>query len=51
VTAINGDLVNAPEAINDKPYSAWIFKIKASDATQTQQLLDATGYQALINHR
>jgi len=40
-TAIDAD----PAALNTDPYgSGWLIKIKLSDATQTQQLLDAAAY-------
>jgi glycine cleavage system H protein len=48
VTAINDDLINAPEGINDKPYAAWIFKFKPTDAHDIKHLLSAEAYQKLI---
>ena len=48
VTAINENLLNAPEGINDKPYAAWIFKFKPSDAADTAHFLSAKAYQDLI---
>lgn len=48
VTEINTNLINAPEEINDKPYTAWIFKFKPDDATDTQHLLTAEAYQTLV---
>jgi len=48
VTEINTDILNAPEEINDKPYSAWIFKFKPDDATDTKHFLTAEGYKELI---
>jgi hypothetical protein len=38
----------APEEINDKPYSAWIFKFKPEDPTDNKHLLTAEAYKALI---
>ena len=48
VTAINSDLLNAPEGINDKPYAAWIFKFKPTDVHDTKHLLSAAAYKKLI---
>ena len=48
VTAINADLLNAPEGINDKPYAAWIFKFKPSDMAETTHFLSAEAYQKLV---
>ncbi|HEY0562915.1 MAG TPA: glycine cleavage system protein GcvH [Methylophilus sp.] len=48
VTAINEEVVNAPESLNDKPYQHWIFKFTASDASQAEKLLSAAQYQQLI---
>lgn len=49
VIAINQDLINSPELINDKPYQAWIFKFKPTKDDIEKKLLSATAYQKLIN--
>lgn len=49
VTEINDALLNAPEGINDKPYSAWIFKFKPLDDADTGHFLTAKAYTDLIN--
>jgi glycine cleavage system H protein len=49
VTAINQDVINAPEQINDNPYKAWIFKFKASDTDVENQLLSAEAYKTLTD--
>jgi len=39
----------APETINDNPYGAgWLFKLRLSDASQLDGLLDAAAYQKLV---
>ena len=48
VTEINTNLLKAPEAINDKPYAAWIFKFEPTDKTATNHFLTAEAYQALV---
>ncbi|MBA4382117.1 MAG: glycine cleavage system protein H [Sideroxydans sp.] len=49
VTAINGDLDSSPENINSDPYGAWIFKMKPDNAADVAALLDAAGYQAVVD--
>ena len=52
VVAINEDLVDQPEIINDQCYGAgWIIKIKPSNAAELQSLLDADSYRKLISKR
>lgn len=48
VIAVNEELSNAPELLNAEPYDAWIFKLKPSDRSELDKLLDAAGYQAAI---
>ena len=49
IIAVNSELNDAPELINSEPYTAgWIFKIKASDESELDDLLDATAYEALL---
>lgn len=48
VVEVNEALENAPEAINESPYeSGWLFKLRASDASDRDSLLDASGYRAV----
>lgn len=48
IIAINEDLADSPELINSDPYGdAWMFKIKMSDPSEVNDLLDVAGYQAL----
>ena len=44
VIAVNDDVAASPESINADAYSAWLFKLKPSDANATGGLLDAEGY-------
>ena len=48
IVALNHDLQDAPEAMNEDAYEAWIAKIESSDAGALAGLLDAAGYAALI---
>ena len=49
VTAANSELDGAPENINSDPYGAWIFKMKPDNAADVAALLDAAGYQAVVD--
>lgn len=49
VTAVNGELESAPEAINADPYGAWMFKMKPDSAADVAALLDAAAYQAVVD--
>ena len=49
VTEFNESLEDAPESVNKDPYGdGWMIKIKLSDASQVNDLLDAAAYEALI---
>lgn len=49
VIAINEELEDAPETINKDPYhDGWFFKIKVSDPSELEALLDAEEYQASL---
>jgi glycine cleavage system H protein len=48
IIAINEDLADSPEMINSDPFGdAWMYKIKLSDPSEINDLLDVAGYQAL----
>ena len=44
VVAVNDAVAAAPESINADAYSAWLFKLKPSDPTAIDGLLDAAAY-------
>jgi glycine cleavage system H protein len=49
VEEINDDLVDAPEILNTSPYEdGWMIKIRMTDATDADALMDVAAYQALI---
>ena len=48
IVALTHDLQDAPEAMNEDAYDAWIAKIEIADAGALDGLLDAAGYAALI---
>ena len=49
VIAVNGEVADAPEKINADPYANWIFKLKPANAADLNALLDAAGYQAVVD--
>ena len=50
VLEFNADLEGAPETVNSNPYEAgWMIKVKMSDASEAEDLLDAAAYEALIS--
>lgn len=44
VCAVNEELADAPEKINDDAYEAWIIKVEG--ITEHEELLDAAAYEA-----
>jgi glycine cleavage system H protein len=49
VIAFNEELTTTPELINQDPYDkGWVIRVKITDMSQVDQLLDATAYVALI---
>jgi glycine cleavage system H protein len=50
VVTVNDQLGDAPDVLNSDPYGAgWICEIEMSDPADIDRLLDAVGYQALID--
>jgi glycine cleavage system H protein len=49
IVALNADVDAAPELVNEKPYEAWLFKIKptsdSSLATELEQLMNLEQYE------
>ena len=48
IVAVNLALNDEPEQVNDDPYKAWIFCVKADDLHGLDPLLDADAYQRII---
>ena len=44
VIAVNDAVADAPDSINSDAYSAWLFKMRPSDADAVNGLLDAAAY-------
>ncbi|MYA51175.1 MAG: glycine cleavage system protein GcvH [Chloroflexi bacterium] len=49
VTAVNDDVKNAPELLNESPHEkGWLIRVKPDDPAELDSLLDAPAYAALI---
>jgi glycine cleavage system H protein len=48
VIAVNEEVSDAPEQVNDNPYQTWLFCIKADSLGVLETLLDADAYQQFI---
>lgn len=49
VIEVNEDLADSPETINEQPYDGgWIYKLKLSDATELDALLNEEAYTAVV---
>ena len=48
VVEVNDEVVDAPEKVNEDAFGAWIIKVKMSDASELDSLLDAAAYKTLI---
>ena len=50
VKAVNENLEDAPETVNDDPYGdGWMLEIEASDPKEIEGLFDATAYKAHLS--
>jgi glycine cleavage system H protein len=50
VVEVNEALKDAPEAINDDPYGeGWMVKVRLSDSSEPDALLDADAYRASLS--
>lgn len=46
VTAVNEDLIDTPEMLNQDPYgAAWLIKVKMSAPAELDDLMDAAAYE------
>jgi glycine cleavage system H protein len=49
VTEVNGELADNPERINEDPYGeGWLVKVKLSDPSEVDALMDAAAYKELL---
>lgn len=48
VVAVNEELADAPELINEDSYSHWIIEIKPADTSEIEELLTVNAYRELL---
>lgn len=48
VTAVNSELEDAPEKVNEDAYGSWIIKVAMSNTAEVDALMDAAAYKAHI---
>ena len=44
IEAVNAELEDAPEKVNEDPYAAWIIKVRMSDPAELDALLTPAAY-------
>jgi glycine cleavage system H protein len=50
IVEVNAALADAPEKINDDPYGeGWMVKVKLSDPTEKESLIDAATYTSQLS--
>jgi glycine cleavage system H protein len=49
IVAVNETLSDSPETVNEDPYDGgWLVRVKLSDPSQTEQLMDGATYEASL---
>ena len=49
VLEVNGQVVDAPETVNEDPYgNGWLIRIRLSDAAEVDALLDVAAYKQVL---
>ena len=50
VLEVNQQVVDAPETVNEDPYgNGWLIRIRLSDPSERDQLLDLAGYRKVLD--
>ena len=49
VVAVNEELKNSPDKINEAPHEAWIIKVELSNPAEVEKLLDAAAYEKFVS--
>jgi glycine cleavage system H protein len=51
VVEVNDSLVDTPELVNQRPYSAWFFKVQPTSTLESElaALMDPTAYDAFVD--
>jgi len=48
IVEVNQAVADAPEKVNQDPYSAWLFRIRPGDPSELDRLLDAAAYRKTL---
>jgi glycine cleavage system H protein len=49
IVAVNQKVLEEPETVNEDPYGeGWLIRIRLTDSSEVDSLLDAAGYRALL---
>lgn len=49
VTAVNGDLADAPESVNEEPYGkGWMIRVELTNPAELDAMLDSKGYADFV---
>ena len=49
IVAVNGAVAEKPELVNEDPYGdGWLVRVKLSDPSEVEQLMDAVAYRELL---
>jgi glycine cleavage system H protein len=52
VLEVNATVVDAPETVNDDPYGeGWLIRIRLSDLSEVDALMDADAYRAHVTEQ
>lgn len=46
VVAVNDAAVDSPESLNSNPYGTWLVRVRMSDSSQVEALMDGAAYEA-----
>ncbi|MDO4819381.1 MAG: glycine cleavage system protein GcvH [Prevotella sp.] len=49
VTEVNTALEDAPELVNEDPYANWLIKVRMTNPSETEELMNADSYKTHIN--
>ena len=50
VVAVNEELEDAPELLNEDAFANWIIKVQMSDEAELEELMDAAAYQQMCQN-
>lgn len=48
IVAVNAELEDAPELVNEDPYKNWLVEIKPSDLSELEELLSVEAYKEIL---